>query len=822
MGDIVTPKVKEIIRLASKEAKNYGYSVVEPEHLLLAILHDNANTCIEIFNELNIDIDGMFNEVSNFVNYNNLRVNYHKDITRIPPSTQTSNIIKYSSEVAKELQSPTIQIEHLLLSLLIHESKASSILKDYDLSYEQITILLHNKEKTINMSIPVSDGPGDKKKPEIIKKDETPNLNEFCVDITIKAEENKIDPVIGRDDEIKRVAQILGRRKKNNPILIGEPGVGKTAIVEGLANLIKDGDCPSSLVDYKVLSLNSAAVVAGTKYRGQFEQRMKAIVDELIKSSNIILFIDEIHTMVGAGGSAGTQDMANILKPALARGEMQVIGATTFDEFRETIEKDGALTRRFQQVVIKEPNFKDTKNILMNLKSKYEEHHNVEYSEESITECVRMADRYITDRAMPDKAIDIMDECGSHINVEVTKPSYIEDVESKLRKVFNEKREAIKKQYFEEAGKLRDIEKGYENELEELKEKWENEVKEFKTLITPETVAEVTALITGIPLKKISIEESKKLKKMNDVIKAKVIGQDNVVDRVCKPIQLNKLGIGNVDRPIGSFLFIGNTGTGKTHLTKVIAEYLFGEDSLIRLDMNEYSAKFDVTKLIGAPPGYIGHEDGGKLTEQVRRKPHSVILFDEIEKAHPDIFNTLLNILDEGYITDSLGRKVNFRNSIIIMTSNVGVKEISQRGDKIGYGSPKSAMDDQKRIEEILSKSVKDKFNPEFLNRLDDIVTFNRLTIDDVIKMAEIEIKPVYNRLNEKGYNIKITPQALKIIAEEGYSLEYGARPLRKAIQKYVEMKVAEEIMLGNFISGQTFNIGASKKSKEGLSYTVK
>lgn len=823
----VTPTVKEVLKVASQEARAYDYKRLEPEHVLLAILINNANNAVDILHELKVDIDKIFNEVSDHINNNNINPVIGTIRKEIPPTEPTKKILKYAVTVSKDMESDVVDVEHVLLSLLISQTKARDMLNKNKVNYPDFLNKIYQNKNAKNPNPmeeynEADDSLNSEELKAKNKNSKTPVLDNFCADITNNAKLGKIDPVIGREKEIKRVSQILSRRKKNNPVLIGEAGVGKSTIVEGLALLISQGACPTSLADNQIYSLNIAAVVAGTKYRGQFEARMKGILEELIANPQIILFIDELHTIVGAGNSSGAQDMSNIFKPALARGEIQVIGATTLDEFRENIEKDGALTRRFQQVLVKEPNLEETEIVLNNIKDKYEDFHKVSYTEEAIKECVRMADRYITDRAMPDKAIDVMDECGATTNVDLTKPEHITELEDQKKEVIEEKKLVVKKQEYEKAAKLRESENKLTIKIEKAIKDWKNSINEDRTIITGDIVAEVVSLMTGIPLNKISSEENKRLAKMGDTLKTKVIGQDEAIIKVCKAIQRNKLGIGNIDKPIGSFIFLGNTGVGKTHLTKVIAEYLFGDsDSLIRIDMGEYMEKFNVTRLIGAPPGYVGYEEGGKLTEQVRRKPHSVVLFDEIEKAHPDVFNLMLNILDEGYITDSLGRKINFRNTLIIMTSNIGVKEVAQFGNRMGYASPNAKMDDQKRVEQILNKSVKDKFKPEFLNRLDDIVIFNQLKEEEILQMVEIEMNIVKKRIAEKGYLIDITKKALEYVAQEGYSKEYGARPLRRAIQNLIEDRIAEEIMSGNLNAGDTLKIGFNKSATPNLTFKV-
>jgi len=654
-------------------------------------------------------------------------------------------------------------------------------------------------------------------------KSKTPVLDNFGRDITKMAEEDRLDPIVGREVEIERVSQILSRRKKNNPILIGEPGVGKTAIVEGLALRITQKKVSRVLFDKRVIMLDLAALVAGTKYRGQFEERMKAIMNELEKNKNVILFIDEIHTIVGAGGATGSLDASNIFKPALARGELQTIGASTLDEYRQYIEKDGALDRRFQKVLVDPPSNEETITILHNIKNKYEDYHNVKYSDEAIEACVNLSVRYITDKFLPDKAIDVMDEVGARVHLKnIHVPDHIVEMEGKIEEVKKQKNNVVKSQKYEEAAKLRDTEKRYMEELSQAKKDWEEESKTKKYPVDEEDIAEVVAMMTGIPTKRVAQGESNKLVNMKSDLQKAIIGQDTAIEKITKAIQRNRVGLKDPKKPIGSFIFLGPTGVGKSELAKALARYLFdNDDTLIRIDMSEYMEKFSVSRLIGAPPGYVGYEEGGQLTEKVRRKPYSVVLLDEIEKAHPDVFNILLQVLDDGQLTDGLGRKVNFKNTLIIMTSNIGVRQLKDFGDGIGFSTTarEEAADDNNKS--IINKALKKTFSPEFLNRIDDVVIFNSLNKENIHKIIDIALKDVYKRLENLGFGVKLTKAAKDFLAEKGYDPQYGARPLHRAIQKYMEDPLAEEILNGKPEEGDTLHIDCDKKKGE-LKITIK
>ena len=652
------------------------------------------------------------------------------------------------------------------------------------------------------------------KKNKRVARSAIPVINNFCRNVSLAAENGEIDPVIGREKEIKRVSQILSRRKKNNPVLIGDPGVGKTSVIEGIAKLIVDGEAPRVLSDKKIYSLNMASMVAGTKYRGQFEERLKTLIDEIKDNPEIILFMDELHTMVGAGNASGSLDAANIFKPALANGDLQVIGATTLDEYREHIEKDGALTRRFQQVLINQPTVDETIIILRNIREKYENHHKVSYSDEAINECVKLSDRYITDRAMPDKAIDILDEAGAATNVSQEKPAIIKKLELEKRKIGEQKLIVVSRQKYEEAAELRDKESKITEKLEAEKLKWEQQLDKKRTAVGVNEICEVISTMTGIPLNKISSQENKRLSTMDAVLKKSIIGQDDAIDKITQSIKRNRLGLKDKQKPIGSFICLGPTGVGKTELAKKIAEQLFGDpDALIRLDMSEYIEKHTVSRMVGAPPGYVGYEQGGQLTEKIRRRPYSVILLDEIEKAHSDVFNLLLQLLDEGQLTDGLGRKVDFKNCLIILTSNIGVKELSTLGSGVGFKTDATIANKEERNRNIIQKALKKKFAPEFLNRIDDTIVFNSLNVEDIKKIIGIEIDKLKNNLTDLGYKITLDKGAIDFLVREGYDEAYGARPLSRAIQVHIGNLIADEILNGNIKEGSSIKISHNKKT---------
>jgi ATP-dependent Clp protease ATP-binding subunit ClpC len=655
------------------------------------------------------------------------------------------------------------------------------------------------------------------------KKSKTPVLDNFGRDLTVMAEEGKLDPVVGRDKEIQRVSQILSRRKKNNPLLIGEPGVGKSAIAEGLANRIIQRKVSRILFNKRVVTLDLASLVAGTKYRGQFEERMKAVMNELEKNDDVILFIDEIHTIVGAGGATGSLDASNMFKPALARGEIQCVGATTLDEYRQHIEKDGALERRFQKVIIEPTSVDETIEILNNIKNKYEEHHNVDYTDEAILACVKLTSRYMSDRFLPDKAIDAMDEAGSRVHItNIDVPAQIVELEAELEAVRASKNSVVKKQKYEEAAKLRDDEKRLEKSLSEAQEKWEAESKLNREIVTEENVAEVISMMTGVPVNRIAQTEGNKLSVLPELISGKVIGQDEAVSKVVKAIQRNRAGLKDPNKPIGSFIFLGQTGVGKTQLAKVLASELFdSSDALIRIDMSEYMEKFAISRLVGAPPGYVGYEEGGQLTEKVRRKPYAVILLDEIEKAHPDVFNMLLQVLDDGFLTDSLGRKIDFSNTIIIMTSNVGARKLKDFGTGVGFGTSAQREQESANARGVIENALKKAFAPEFLNRIDDVVVFNNLERSHIDKIIDIELEKLLERISDLGYKLKLSKKAKDFIAEKGFDKQYGARPLKRALQKYVEDAIAEQIIKSNIQEGDVIAMDL-KKEEVALSISIK
>ncbi len=823
MDDNFSPRVKDVIAYSKEEALRLGHDFIGTEHLMLGLLRDGNGKAIDILSALSIDLDHLRRKVE-ILSPSNLSVGVSaNDKRNLHLTRQAERALKTTFLEAKLFQSPSINTAHLLLCILRNENDPTTKLLnklkiDYDNVKEQFKLMITSEDDYLDPPTadsfsdeagsaeegnnPFGSSPGNT--PKSNKKSKTPVLDNFGRDLTQLAEEDKLDPVVGREKEIERVSQILSRRKKNNPLLIGEPGVGKSAIAEGLALRIVKKKVSRILYNKRVVTLDLASLVAGTKYRGQFEERMKAVMNELEKNDDIILFIDEIHTIVGAGGATGSLDASNMFKPALARGEIQCIGATTLDEYRQYIEKDGALERRFQKVIVEPTSVEETIEILHNIKDKYEEHHNVIYTEEAIVACVKLTNRYLTDRFLPDKAIDALDEAGSRVhitNMEV--PKQILDLEKELDRVKELKNSVVKKQKYEEAAKLRDDEKRIERELTQAQEKWEEDSKLHRETVTDESVADVVSMMSGVPVTRIAQAESSKLAQMPELIKGKVIGQDNAVAKVVKAIQRNRAGLKDPDKPIGSFIFLGQTGVGKTQLAKVLAQQLFdSEDALVRIDMSEYMEKFAVSRLIGAPPGYVGYEEGGQLTEKIRRKPYAVILLDEVEKAHPDVFNMLLQVLDDGYITDSLGRKIDFRNSIIIMTSNIGARQLKDFGQGVGFGtSAKQAQADQ-HSKSVIENALKKAFAPEFLNRIDDVVVFNPLEKEDIHKIIDIELEKLYQRIIGLGYHLKLTDTAKDYIADKGFDRQYGARPLKRAIQKYIEDALAEEIITSKLTEG--------------------
>lgn len=819
MYDNFSQRVKDVITFSRDEAIRLGHDFIGTEHLMLGILRDEENEANKILSGLHIDIQQLKMRFESLIPVNeqslNLISNNQKNVHL---TKQAEFAIKRALLEKRLFKTDTINTGHLLMSILRNTEDPSTLLMNrlnitYDKCEEIFLSILASGQKSTNQTPQNSafdeesdnmseshNNPTSHK--SSAKKSKTPVLDNFGRDLTDLAENGKLDPVVGREKEIERVSQILSRRKKNNPLLIGEPGVGKSAIAEGLALRIIQKKVSRVLFNKRVVTLDLASLVAGTKYRGQFEERMKAVMNELEKNDDIILFIDEIHTIVGAGGATGSLDASNMFKPALARGEIQCIGATTLDEYRQYIEKDGALERRFQKVIVEPTSVEETIIILNNIKDKYEEHHNVTYTPEAIEACVKLTSRYMTDRFLPDKAIDALDEAGSRVhitNIEV--PKVILDLEAAIEETKELKNDAVSRQKYEEAANFRDKEKTLEKELEVAQRKWEEDSKNNKITVTEENVADVVSMMTGIPVNKIAQAESKKLAHLPETIKGKVIGQDDAVSKIAKAIQRNRAGLKDPNKPVGSFIFLGQTGVGKTQLAKVIAKEIFdSEDALIRIDMSEYMEKFAISRLVGAPPGYVGYEEGGQLTEKVRRKPYAVVLFDEIEKAHPDVFNMLLQVLDDGYITDSLGRKVDFRNTIIIMTSNIGARQLKDFGTGVGFGTQARKEQQDEITKSVIENALKKAFAPEFLNRIDDVIVFNALEKNDIHKIIHIEIDKLYKRVKDLGYELELTDEALDFIADKGFDKQYGARPLKRAIQKYVEDLLAEEIISGNIV----------------------
>ncbi|WP_115461904.1 ATP-dependent Clp protease ATP-binding subunit [Winogradskyella aurantiaca] len=814
MDDNFSPRVKDVIAFSKEEALRLGHDFIGTEHLMLGLLRDGNGKAIDILSALDIDLNHLRRKVEilspanpNVTTTSNEKKNLH--LTR-----QAERALKTTFLEAKLFQSSSINTAHLLLCILRNENDPTTKLLnklqvDYDNVKEEFKSMITSEDDYIDTpkaesfsEDDVNEDDNSKQNPfgqssKTNKKSKTPVLDNFGRDLTALAEEGKLDPVVGREKEIQRVSQILSRRKKNNPLLIGEPGVGKSAIAEGLALRIVKRKVSRTLFNKRVVTLDLASLVAGTKYRGQFEERMKAVMNELEKNDDIILFIDEIHTIVGAGGATGSLDASNMFKPALARGEIQCIGATTLDEYRQYIEKDGALERRFQKVIVEPTTVEETIVILNNIKSKYEDHHNVDYTEEAIEACVKLTNRYMTERFLPDKAIDALDEAGSRVHItNIDVPDQIIELEKRLEEVKNTKNTVVKKQKYEEAAKLRDDEKRLEKELTLAQEKWEEETKLHREVVTEDNVADVISMMTGVPVNKIAQTELNKLAQLPELIKGKVIGQDEAVKKVVKAIQRNRAGLKDPNKPIGSFIFLGQTGVGKTQLAKILAKELFdSDDALVRIDMSEYMEKFAISRLVGAPPGYVGYEEGGQLTEKIRRKPYAVVLLDEIEKAHPDVFNMLLQVLDDGYLTDSLGRKIDFRNTIIIMTSNIGARKLKDFGQGVGFGTSAKEAQAADYAKGVIENALKKAFAPEFLNRIDDVIVFNALEKDDIDKIIDIELVKLVARIQDLGYKLKLTAKAKGFIADKGFDKQYGARPLNRAIQKYVEDALAEEII---------------------------
>jgi len=839
MDDNFSPRVKDVITYSKEEALRLGHDFIGTEHLMLGLLRDGNGKAISILKALEIDLDYLRRKIEILSPSNPTNVPEPQHKSNLHLTRQAERALKTTFLEAKLFQSNSINTAHLLLCILRNENDPTTkVLHKLQVDYETVKdqfkyMSVDSDDDFIDMptadafpedpsedendsdSSTFSTQTGNKK----TKKSSTPVLDNFGRDLTKIALEGNMDPVIGREKEIERVSQILSRRKKNNPLLIGEPGVGKSAIAEGLALRIIEKKVSRVLYNKRVVTLDLASLVAGTKYRGQFEERMKAVMNELEKNTNIILFIDEIHTIVGAGGATGSLDASNMFKPALARGEIQCIGATTLDEYRQNIEKDGALERRFQKVVVDPTSVEETIEILQNIKDKYEAHHNVNYTDEAIEACVKLSDRYITDRFLPDKAIDALDESGSRVhitNMEV--PEKIVTIENELEHVREQKNTVVKRQKYEEAAKLRDDEKKLEKELLLAQEDWQEDQRQNRETVTADDIADVVSMITGIPLQRVADGESDRLANLEALIQGNVIGQEKAVAKVAKAIQRNRTGLKNPNKPIGSFIFLGQTGVGKTQLAKVLSKEMFAsEDALIRIDMSEYMEKFSISRLIGAPPGYVGYEEGGQLSEKVRRKPYSVILLDEIEKAHPDVYNMLLQVLDDGYLTDSLGRRIDFKNTIIIMTSNVGARQVKDFGLGVGFGTAAQKSQEDKNIQGVIQNALKKTFSPEFLNRIDDVVIFNSLEKEDLAKIIKLELTSLQERVKELGYTLTLSKKAVDFLIDKGYDKQFGARPLARAIQRHVEDALAGEIIKKSLSNGSeaVFNWDGKSDSLE-------
>ncbi len=807
--------VKKVLANSREESLRLGHDYIGTEHILLGLLQEKDSLAVHVLKSLKVDLKDLKFKIEE-----SIPVRKGNEATfqvgNLPLNKHAERVLKFTYLEAKVNKEEEIYPEHLVLSLLKHHDNiASQVLEEFNVDYEtfrtELEFLSEQQgddsryedlpQNAASDPDPYEDEPSQGsylRKPG--SKSMTPVLDNYGRDVSRLAEEGKLDPIVGRDREIERVSQILSRRKKNNPILIGEPGVGKTAIIEGLALRIVQKKVSRTLFNKRIVMLDLAALVAGTKYRGQFEERIKAIMGELEKTRDVILFIDEIHTIIGAGGATGSLDASNIFKPALARGELQCIGASTLDEYRQHIEKDGALDRRFQKVMVDPPTVEETIQILLNIRSKYEEYHSVNYSDEALVSCVKLSDRYITDRFLPDKAIDVIDEVGARVhlkNIHVPKP--IEDLEKQIDQIKEQKNNAVKSQQYEKAADLRDLESKLLKKLELAKQEWESESKSKRYPVTENDIAEVVSMMTGIPVNKVALSESKKLVNMADEIKKSIIGQDEAIGKICKAIQRNRVGLKDPKKPIGTFIFLGPTGVGKTELAKGIARFLFdSEDSLIRLDMSEYMEKFTVSRLIGAPPGYVGYEEGGQLTEKVRRKPYSVILLDEIEKAHPDVYNILLQVLDEGLLTDGLGRKVDFKNTILIMTSNIGARQLKDFGQGVGFATKARVESQDENTKSVIRNALKKTFSPEFLNRIDDVLIFNSLERPEMHQIINIVLQKLINRVEQMGFHLSISEEAIDFLAEKGFDPQFGARPLHRAVQKYLEDPLAEFILQEN------------------------
>ena len=805
--------LKEIIKTGLDVATVYKSEYIRPIHLFMGIIKHERNSSCELLLNLGLDLDSITTLLEEL-----LTIDTENRELRIviPFTTDAQSILDHVNDERKLLKDNKINSHHLMLSILAQKSSGvSRFLLKFGVEYKTY------KKELISMSMMYNEEPfgqeeGSPEGKTPTEKSGTPILDAFSMDVTEEAKNGKLDIVIGREKEVDRIAQILSRRKKNNPVLIGDPGVGKSSIVDGLATKIITKKCPRPLMGKRVVSLDLTSLVAGTKYRGQFEERIKGLLDEVRGDRDIIMFIDELHTMVGAGNSSGSMDAANILKPALSRGQIQCIGATTLDEYREHIEKDGALERRFQKVMIDPPTKKETLTILNNIKGTYEDYHKVSYTKEAIIKCVELSERYITDRNFPDKAIDVLDEAGARVAVHARPPKRIEEVEKQIDQIKEEKNKVVISQQYEKAANLRDKEKNLKTDLQNFVQHWETQLQQDRSVVDEEQILEVISTSTNIPVTKLSEDESQKLLDVDKVLKSSIIGQDLAIEKVCKSLRRNRVGIKNPNKPIGSFMFLGPTGVGKTELAKQLSLEVFGsEDSLIRVDMSEYAEKFAATKMIGSPPGYVGYNEGGQLTEKVRRKPYSLVLFDEVEKAHPDIFHSLLQLLDDGFMTDGMGRKVNFRNCLIVLTSNIGMREVDDFGEGVGFRTSNSDDYYEERVQSIIDKNLKKRFNPEFINRLDDIVVFNKLSKDDISKILEVHLGFLKERMLEMGYTIKVNKSAKDLVMKKGYSDKYGARPMNRAISNYLEDAIAEEMLKSDVKKGSTLSLSYDKKTNK-------
>ena len=817
-------QLNNVLLFSSQEAERLGNNYIGPEHLLLGILRNGSGKAIDILNVSHVSLSKIKQSIES-----QIRTDMEPTGAELPTLKSTERIKKIMELETRSLSVDTADTEHLLLAILKEKNNlAGDILNAENLTYDQVKGLIEAPHDMPMMGSGFQDeddeddDPRQKRKSNPsagagAKQSDTPALDTFGTDITKAALENRLDPIVGRVKEIERLAQILSRRKKNNPVLIGDPGVGKSAIVEGLALRIIQRRVSRVLFDKRVVSLDMASIVAGTKYRGQFEERIKAILNELQKNPDVILFIDEIHTIVGAGGAPGSLDAANMLKPALARGEIQCVGATTLDEYRQSIEKDGALERRFQKVMVDPTTADETLEILTNIQDRYEYHHNVRYTPEAIKACVRLTDRYITDRCFPDKAIDALDESGSRVHIgTVSVPAEIEELEKKIEELKKEKLKVLSEQKYELAGPIRDHEKQLQYQLEDAVKRWEEEAQLHPETVDEEQVAEVVAMMSGIPVQRIAQAEGLKLRQMKEVLQSKIIGQDEAVNKIVKAIQRNRIGLKDPSKPIGSFIFLGPTGVGKTHLAKILAEFMFdSSDALIRVDMSEYMEKFSVSRLIGAPPGYVGYEEGGQLTEKVRRKPYSIILLDEIEKAHPDVFNLLLQVMDEGRLTDSLGRRIDFKNTIIIMTSNVGTRQLKDFGKGVGFTTPTTSESDSEFSRGVIQKALNRTFAPEFLNRVDEVIMFDQLSKESIRLIIDLELKGLFGRVTAMGYKLELTNEAKDFIADKGYDVQFGARPLKRAIQRFLEDELADIVLGGELVEGDTILMDLNTETSE-------